>query len=180
MYGMVNKAIEQMVRRHFGDTAWGAVKRRAGATQEVFVSTEIYPDELTVRLIAATAECTGTRVTEVLQRFTEYWVLDAPGSEYGHLFGIAGRSLGQYLANLPQLHDRIALQFPALQPPRLLVTERTERSLRLHYFGRRPGLNALMKGFIRGAAKRFATPVRLTREPSVGPRADCNILRVEW
>lgn len=174
---MVNKAIEQMLRIDYGETVWAAVRRRAGVTDEVFVSTEAYPDDLTFRLIAAASECTGTPVARILRRFGEYWMVDANGADYGHMFAAAGRTLDQFLANLPQLHDRIALQFPNLEPPRLIVTDQTGRSLRLKFSGLRPGLTAFIRGVVQGVGKRFATPVRLTVERSP---ADTRVLRVEW
>ena len=46
MYGMVNKAVEDMVCMHHGEEAWEQIKSKAGVDVEVFVSNEGYPDEV--------------------------------------------------------------------------------------------------------------------------------------
>ena len=42
MYGMVNKAIEEMVTRHHGESTWAQIKAKAGVDVEVFMSNEGY------------------------------------------------------------------------------------------------------------------------------------------
>lgn len=44
MYGMVNKAIEEMLVMHHGEDLWEKVKAKAGVAVEVFISNEAYPD----------------------------------------------------------------------------------------------------------------------------------------
>ena len=52
MYGMVNKAVEDMVCRNYGAPAWERIKEQAGVDIEVFLSNEPYADEVTFRLAA--------------------------------------------------------------------------------------------------------------------------------
>ena len=52
MYGMVNKALEEMIRSRYGDSAWEAVRCEAKVAIEVFISNDAYPDELTYNLVA--------------------------------------------------------------------------------------------------------------------------------
>ena len=40
MYGMVNKAVEEMARANFGDDAWVKIKAKAGVDTDVFISIE--------------------------------------------------------------------------------------------------------------------------------------------
>ena len=56
MYGLVNKAIEGLVRQQFGDDAWARIKERAGWTGAQFVSMDTYDDELTYKLVGAASE----------------------------------------------------------------------------------------------------------------------------
>ena len=69
MYGMVNKAIEQMVVMHHGEEVWEQIKEKAGTSIEVFISNESYQDELTYALVAAASEllicATGKIATRV-------------------------------------------------------------------------------------------------------------------
>lgn len=180
MYGMVNKAIEAMIRADYGETVWAATKRRAGVTQEVFVSTEAYPDEISHRLFTAAGDCTGIPADELLRRFGEYWILHTVGADYGHLFAAAGSTVGEFLSHLPRFHDRIVLLFPNLTPPRFEVTDRSPNSLRLHYTSRRPGFAAFVLGLIDGIGRRFDTPVTATVERTREQTGGTDVFLVRW
>jgi hypothetical protein len=51
MYGLVNKAIEQMVCARFVLETWEIIKRTAGVSSAAFLSMESYPDDVTQRLM---------------------------------------------------------------------------------------------------------------------------------
>ena len=44
MYGMVNKALHNMVLEAHGEQIWEQIRTRAGVDIEVFISNEGYPD----------------------------------------------------------------------------------------------------------------------------------------
>jgi hypothetical protein len=43
MYGLVNKAIEDMVCSQFGEATWKAIKQKAALEMDSFISMEGYP-----------------------------------------------------------------------------------------------------------------------------------------
>lgn len=180
MYGMVNKAIEEMVTSAHGEAAWLDVKRRAGVTEEIFVSNEGYSDEITYQLVGAASELTGRPAEEILHAFGEHWVLNTARKGYGPMLAAGGRSLRDFLVNLPHFHDRVALLYPNLAPPSFEVTDQQEHSLRLHYLSHRAGLTAFMEGLLSGLGKMFETPVRVTLEASKAAGADHDIFLVQW
>lgn len=51
MYGLVNKAIEELVLATHGEEAWDQISKKAGVHSDVFISNESYPDEVTYRLV---------------------------------------------------------------------------------------------------------------------------------
>ena len=53
MYGLVNKAIEDLAIAVGGKEAWGQIKEEAGVDLVAFVSMDAYPDELTYSLVGA-------------------------------------------------------------------------------------------------------------------------------
>ena len=76
MYGMVNKAIQDLVTFKFGEDKWMAVKRKAGVEIDSFISNDAYPDSLTYGLVGAASEVLGLSSDEILFAFGEFWVLD--------------------------------------------------------------------------------------------------------
>ena len=163
MYGLVNKAIEDLICNRFGDEAWERIKRRAGLEMDSFISMEGYPDELTYELVGAASEELGIPGEELLEAFGEYWTLYTAREGYGRLLEMGGASLKEFLLNLHNLHSHVALSFPNLKPPSFWCTDVTEHSIRLHYQSHRPGLAPMVIGLVKGLGKMFDTHVDVVR-----------------
>lgn len=180
MYGMVNKAVEEMVIGAHGPEAWDEIKRRAGVTEEVFIGNEGYDDDITYRLVGAASEFTGQPADQILFAFGEHWVLNTARTGYGPMMSAAGSTLGEFLLNLPRFHDRVALLYPNLVPPRFEISDRQPNSLRLHYITHRPGLTPFVRGLLSGLAQMFNTPAQVTLERSRADGGDTDIFLVAW
>jgi hypothetical protein len=180
MYGMVNQAIEQMVTAAHGPERWVEIKRRAGVTTEVFIGNEGYDDSTTYALVGAASEVLATPPDVILRAFGEHWVLETARKGYGPLMDAAGRTLGEFLAYLPHFHDRIALIYPKLEPPRFEVSDQAERSLHMHYFSDRPGLMPFVEGLVTGLGKMFGTPATVTALRSRAEGHDHEEFLVRW
>lgn len=169
MYGLVNRAVEQLVTEKFGEDAWERIRDRAGVDDTVFLATEPYPDATTYALVAAASEELGLTAHQVLEAFGEYWVLHTARQGYGALLDATGRTLPEFLENLPSLHDRVALTMPHLRPPILRTSQRTATSIRLHYSSTREGLAPMVIGLIRGIGAMFGVAVQIVHHaPSEG------------
>jgi len=180
MYGMVNKAIEDLIRTRFGDEVWERTRQRAGVEADVFISNEAYPDDISYRLVAAASEVTQIPAAEILFAFGQHWVLKIARQEYAGLLEAGGRTLREFLINLPNFHTRVTLIFPNLQPPRFRVAEVTDDSLTLHYLTHRDGLSAFVIGIIHGLGMLFAIPVEITQIQHKQQGADHDVFLLRW
>ncbi len=166
MYGMINKAIRDLVTSRFGEEKWQEIRRKAGVADEVFINMVKYPDDATYKLVGAASEVLNTPAPAILEAFGEYWTVYSAEAGFGHLLEFAGNHLIDFLRNLDNMHTRVALTFPQLQPPSFKVTDVTEHSARLHYYSKRPGLAPLVIGMVKGLGKRFSTPVHTRLDKS--------------
>ena len=166
MYGMINRAIRDLVTTRFGEAKWQQVCAKAGVTDEIFVNMVKYPDDATYRLVGAASEVLNTPAPAILEAFGEYWTVYSAESGFGHLLDFAGNNLVDFLTNLDSMHTRVQLSFPQLEPPSFKVTDVTSKSLRLHYYSKRPGLAPLAIGMVKGLGKRFKTPLEIRQEKS--------------
>lgn len=180
MYGMVNRAVEEMVLMHYDGATWERIRAEAGVVEEEFMSHEAYPDEMTYRLVAAAAQCLNLPAEQILEGFGEHWVLVTAQNGYGAMMDAGGRSLPEFLRNLPGFHARVSLIFPDLKPPVFRVSDVTEYSLRLHYYSHRPGFAPFVVGLLRGLAARFATDVAVEPGASRTEGADHDEFLVKW
>ena len=180
MYGMVNKAVEDMVIRHHGEAVWEQIKAKAGVTVDVFMSNESYSDDITYNLIGAASEILKTPAEQILISFGEHWVLHTATEGYGNLMHAAGRTLPEFMRNLPSFHSRVTMIFPKLQPPHFECTEITSQSLKLHYYSHRQGLAPFVVGLVQGLGLKFKTPVTVCRIAAKDAGADHDIFAVNW
>ncbi len=180
MYGMVNKAVQDMVIRNHGEGVWNQIRAKAGVDLEVFMTNEGYPDKITYDLVAASSEVLGLSSDDVLHAFGEHWILHTAQEGYGSLMRAAGNTLPEFFSYLPLFHDRVGMIFPHLQPPRFEITDLSDRSLQLHYFSHRPGLAPFVVGLMSGLGKMFNTPVTVTTINSKQDGADHDVFLMTW
>jgi len=159
MYGLVNRAIEDMIRREHGDETWQRVKQRAGVDVDAFVSMQGYPDEVSYKLVGAASEVLGQPAARLLEAFGAHWTLYTAREGYGDLLRMGGSTFREFMLNLHALHTRVALSFPDLDPPSFWCTDVTDSSLRLHYQSKRQGLGPMVVGLVRGLGMMFGTDV---------------------
>lgn len=180
MYGLVNKAVEDLVVTNFGEEKWRTIKARAGVEEEVFISNESYPDSLTYDLVGAASEVLETSAEDILIAFGEHWVLKTASESYGAMMKAGGLSLREFLVNLPNFHTRVSMIYPDLQPPRFECSEVGESSLKLHYFTHRQGLTNFVVGLVQGLGKYYESPALCELIETKDQNGECDIFDVSW
>ncbi len=180
MYGIVNKAIEDLVIANFGEEKWEAVKEHSGIDIDFFISNEPYDDEISFKLARAVSEVMNIPDSAVLQSFGEWWILKTGKEKYGGLMEAGGHSLREFLINLPIFHSRIMLIYPKLTPPEFKVSHIEERSIQVHYFSKRNGLQEFVRGLFTGLGKMYNTPTAVELIQSRDDGSDHEIFKVSW
>jgi Haem-NO-binding len=161
MFGLVNKGLEDMVCGQYGEEIWEEIKSKAEVEIEAFISMDAYPDDITYRLIDAASVVMKIPATDILEAFGRYWILFTATEGYGSLMEMAGDNLPEFLQNLDNLHARVGLSFPNLQPPSFLCSDLEAESLKLHYYSERPGLTPMVVGMLKGLGEKFNTDVEI-------------------
>lgn len=180
MYGMVNKAVFDMVHAYFGKDAWTAISKAAGVEDDTFLSMRQYPDEITYRLVSAASQELRITPEQVLEAFGEYWVSYTAREGYGELLKLHGKTLLEFLGNLDAMHARVGLTFPELRPPSFHLSEKQARSVKLHYQSSRQGLAHLVVGLLRGLGSMLGTPVEVTILAKTVAQEDTETFLLRW
>ncbi len=180
MYGIVNKAIEDLVKANFGEKKWADIRERSGVEEDFFISNEPYDDTITFKLVGAASEELNIPVEIVLQLFGEWWILKTGKEKYGGLMEAGGKNLREFLINLPVFHNRIMLLYPKLTPPEFKVTNAAENSIYVHYFSKRHGLQEFVRGLLSGLGKMYQTDVLVELLESRENGKDHEIFKVSW
>lgn len=179
MYGIVNKAIEDLVVQKGGPELWTAVCAEAGIDPLTFVAQEIYPDAVTYDLVGAVSKVTGIPTHDILVSFGQHWSQYTGNQGYGQMFKMLGSDLVTFLRNLPRLHDHVAFIFPDLKMPRFETEILDERHVRVWYRSDREGLSPMTFGLLQGMGTVYKTNIRVTQEAEKGPDSDAAIFLVE-
>ena len=166
MYGLVNKAIHDMLCSRFGENTWQAIRQKAEIEVDTFISMEGYPDDVTHRLVKAASEVLGLSTSEIMQAFGEYWVEYTAEEGYGEMMAMSGNNLCEFLQNLDNLHARVGVIFPQLQPPSFDCTDVETASLHLNYHSSRKGFSSMVLGLVKGLGTRFQTEVEVSQTHS--------------
>ena len=161
MYGIINKAIQDLVLENFGEDKWHIILEKSGIEEDFFISNEPYDDAITLKLAVAISDEMNMSLSAVLIAFGEWWIIRTTSEKYGGLIASGGSSLKEFLENLPKFHNRVMLMYPKLTPPDFKVSEISTNSLNLHYFSEREGLQDFVRGLIQGLGKLFKTPVTI-------------------
>jgi hypothetical protein len=180
MYGIVNKAIEDLVSENYGIEIWEKVKEKSGVDVEYFLSNEPYDDAITYQLAGAAADVLGITVTQVLHAFGEWWILKTGKEKYGGLMEAGGHNLKEFLANLPMFHNRIMLMYPKLTPPEFKVSNQEENSIHVHYHSKREGLQEFVRGLLNGLAKMYNVEASIELLQTRDEGSTHEIFKVSW
>jgi hypothetical protein len=180
MYGIVNRAIEDLVKDNFGEEKWEEVLEKSGVDIDFFISNEPYDDQITFQLAGAVSEVMEMPLSDVLKAFGEWWILKTSKEKYGGLMEAGGSNFAEFLINLPVFHNRIMLIYPKLTPPEFKISEVKSQSLHVHYFSQRSGLQDFVHGLLQGLGKMFDTEAKIELIQSRDQGYDHEIFKVAW
>lgn len=180
MYGIVNKAIQDLIIDTFGEDKWGAIKEKSSVDIEFFLSNEPYDDDVTYKLAGAASEVLGISVGDVLYAFGEWWILKTGKEKYGGLMESGGNNLKEFLVNLPLFHNRIMLMYPKLTPPEFKVSDVEENSIHVHYHSKREGLQEFVRGLMSGLGKMYEVTTNVELLQSRNDGSTHEIFKVSW
>ena len=166
MYGLVNTAIRDLIVGAHSEEVWERIRARAGVSSSTFLAMERYPDAVTYDLVAAASEELGTPPDKLLGAFGEYWTKFTAEQGYGETLDFAGDDFETFLANLDDMHARVAVSFPELDPPSFDLEHAEDGRLLLHYHSDREGLAPMVEGLLHGLAERFGNRIDIEHQPA--------------
>jgi hypothetical protein len=161
MHGAVNQAVEDLIVSTYDERTWLKIKKASGFTEEMFLSNEPYPDQLTFDLVVATNQVTGLGVEDILLALGEHWVLETGVNKYGALLKSGGNGFEEFIMYLPKFHGRVMMLYPNIIPPEFEVEKLGKGKIMLQYHSKRDGLTMFVFGLLVGIGKMFDHPITI-------------------
>jgi len=179
MYGIVNKALREMVLDQQGPEAWEAVRAQAGAPEN-FDPFEQFDDAITYGLVGATEAVLKMPAEKVLFSFGEYWVSAVAVGQYPEIMEKAGTDFISFVTSLDALHARISGLFPDYVPPSFRVADLTGDKFQLDYYSEREGLLVFVEGLLHGLAAHFNVTIQIEHVPDDQHAMPCKRMEVSY
>ena len=181
MYGLVNKAIQDLICEKFGEDKWMEIKKLSGFEDEFFIGMQTYPDALTYSLVKNASKILGADASVVMEAFGEYWILYTANEGYSEMMELSGNTFTEFLNNLDMLHERVSNIMPNLRAPQFNSRNETPNSIELEYRSHRAGLSPMVIGLLRGLGKRFGKEnLIISHIQSKNEQNDCDVFKIEW
>lgn len=155
MYGMVNRAIMDLVLANWDQATWERICRRADLSAIKFSNTTVYDDAVTYDLVAAASEELGLPADDILESFGRHWILFTGREGWGPLFDMAGHDLRSFVDGLDAMHARVQASMPDCRMPSFTVEAADDGSLEIGYRSDRDGLGPMVVGLLAGLAEHF-------------------------
>lgn len=155
MYGLVNKAIRELVIEVSNEDTWDKICENIDFFEGDFVAMYPYEDKLTYDLVEETSKVLNKDANEVLLIFGKYWIDYTRKSKYGDLLDFENKSFVEIINSLDFLHDRIKDMMPDLNPPKFNAESVSDRKLKLQYESHRDGMLPMLHGLILGIGELY-------------------------
>lgn len=159
MKGMVFNIFSDMVTEGFGLETWDQlIDQTDPASNAIYTSADVYPDEELVGYVTALAEITGAEVSELIRAFGIYMMHKFKKMHPEFMVDHTARTF------LESVHEVIHVEVKKLHPDTLLpkfeYESAGEDQLTMIYSSERK-LCHLAEGLIAGAAEIFGEPVSM-------------------
>lgn len=167
MYGMIHKAIRDMVTTVHGEATWQQVLSESGAGDADFLSLRSYDDKIAYALVGACSSILSAPAEACLEDFGRFWILVTASEHYGEMMRSYGQDTFSLLNHMNEMHERISSTFSGYKPPHFTVESTGDSSCLLHYRSIREGLSPFVVGLVLGLGEFFGEKVEITRESTI-------------
>lgn len=166
MYGMIHRAARTMCIEVLGEHAWQELAASAGFEEGDFISSHVYPDDRTMALVSAIAAKADLTVDQALEAFGTFWISYADKSAYGQVMRMNGDTLAEFLSNLDRMHGTVQRVLVDSRMPCFYVESASATHIDVLYQSDRPGLEAFVRGLLRGLMARFGATGEIAHAPA--------------
>lgn len=159
MYGMIHKAVRDLVQTSFGEDTWTRIQASAALEDDHFLSLRNYDDELAYRLVGAASEELDMDANQLLEEFGKHWVLVTLADQYDQMLKSYGKNALDLLGNLNLMHTHIRSTFLHYKPPHFEVEAVSDEIIRFHYQSVRQGMTPFVTGLLHGIGELYGEQI---------------------
>ena len=157
MYGMIHRAMRNMVHDELGEDAWLALEQTLKIGPMDLLTGKVYDDALTLRIISEAAAQLNLSVDQCLVAFGQYWIRYANEGSLASVMNFTGQDLASFITNLDRLHLAVGAAMPGARLPAFATLQSEPGHLLVEYRSERAGFEPFVMGLLQGLMNRFHT-----------------------
>jgi len=155
MHGLIFAELKKFVGAKFGENTWEKLLENAGLKNNLYLASNVYPDQEILKLVTTACEMTGLTPNAALEAFGEFIAPDLV-EQYKFLINPQWKLL-DFLANTEETIHKIVRFHAGVTPPKLVTQRISDDTLTISYNSSRR-MCALLKGIVKGAAAYYKEP----------------------
>lgn len=105
MYGLVNRAVRDLVILKSNLETWNEICEEAGISVTDFTAMDTYPDAVTYDLVRVISSKLNIGAADVLRAFGRHWILYTAKGGYSDILSMFGQDFETCLRNLNNMHS---------------------------------------------------------------------------
>ena len=179
MYGIINVAIQDYAVENYGPENWVAIKQQSGLDIDYSLTDSPYNDTIPYAIAKAAATVMQLNFEEVLSGIGES-IIPTTNKKFNSFIDSRGDTLKDYLINLPNFHNRIAMIYPELTPPQFRVSNVGSNSMHVHYFTTTKGIVPFVNGYLKGLVSMFNDQAGVVFLQSIEDGNFQEIFKISW
>lgn len=161
MHGLINRAFQRFIVDTYGPADWVQIAARCDLDAAGFETLLVYPDSVTVRIVAAAADQLGKPKYVLLEDLGTYLVTHSNLEAVRRLLRFGGADFVEFLQSLPDLSERAALVVQDLSLPRIDILVQAPGQVQLRSDFAFPGHGHVLVGLLRSLADDYGALVLL-------------------
>lgn len=155
MYGMIHRAVRQMVFDELGEDAWNALEHKLDIGPSELLTGMVYDDSLTIEIISEASARLNLSMDACLFEFGRYWIKYAESGSLASIMNFTGQNLASFIENLDRLHLAVGAAMPGARLPSFTTILNAPGHLLVEYRSERTGMEQFVTGLFDGLITRF-------------------------
>ncbi|WP_421704402.1 heme NO-binding domain-containing protein [Aliiroseovarius sp.] len=152
MHGLINRSLENFLRRTYGDGHWAAVMEEIDCGFDSFEPMYVYADELTDRVLAVASARLEKPREDLLEDLGTFMVTHESSERVRRLLRFGGVDYEDFLHSLDDLPGRARLAVQELELPELELNEEGSGEYTLAVTSKMAGFAHVFLGMLRALA----------------------------
>ena len=152
MHGLINRSLENFLRRTYGDGLWGAIMDEIDCGFDSFEPMFVYEDSLTERVVLVASERLEKPREDILEDLGTFMVTHESSERVRRLLRFGGVDYEDFLHSLDDLPGRARLAVQELELPGLELVEHGSGEFGLTVTSKIAGFAHVLLGMLRALA----------------------------